>query len=86
MSKLDLITALGSVEEALKRSPRAADCRRLAARLAVVRSGLLMADLADHAGDPAAAMAALVEAAHKAGADNAALVAAFNAAVEKHPR
>ncbi|HRJ61027.1 MAG TPA: hypothetical protein PKZ97_12575 [Azospirillaceae bacterium] len=86
MSKLDLITALSSVEEALKRSPRAADCRRLAARLAVVRSGLLMTDLPDHAGDPAAAMAALVEAAHLAGADNRQLADAFNAAVERHPR
>jgi hypothetical protein len=49
MGKLDLITALTSVEEALKRAPRAGDCRALAARLAVVRSGLLMADIADEA-------------------------------------
>lgn len=88
MSKLDLITVLTAVEEGLKRpaSPTRAERRELAARLAAVRSGLLLADLPDRAGDPAAAMAALVEAAHAAGVNNRQLAAAFNAAVEKFPR
>jgi hypothetical protein len=86
MGKLDLITALSSIEEALKRPPRAGDCRKLAARLAVVRSCLLMADIGDGAGDVAAAMERLFDAAHAQGVGNADLAAAFNAAGEKHPR
>lgn len=88
MSKLDLITVLTAVEEGLKRpaSPTRAERRELAAKLAVVRSSLLMAAAPGRMTDPEAAMATLVEAAHKAGYGNAALVAAFNAAVEKFPR
>jgi hypothetical protein len=88
MRKLDLIADLTAVEEGLKRPacPTRAERRELAARLAAVRSGLLMADIADGAGDVGAAMERLFEAVHARGVGNADLAAAFNAAAEKHPR
>lgn len=86
MSKLDLITILAAVEVALKKPSTRKERLALANRLAAVRSGLIMTNIPDRVTDPTAVLAAVVDAAHRAGIDNVQLAAAFNAAVERHPR
>lgn len=92
MPRLDLITALTTVESALRgpAGPTRAQRRELAESVARVRSSLVIAaELGgnlDRVGDAQSAFDAAVIMARRAGAGPQDLVSAFNSAIERNPR
>ncbi|CAK0756281.1 hypothetical protein CCP1ISM_670006 [Azospirillaceae bacterium] len=85
---LDLITALTTIEDRLKRpaAPSRAERRALAATVATVRSGLLHSNPTPTPIDPRHALTAAIEAAAARGIGYSELVGIFNETVERAPR